>query len=88
MANKIAITGIVCPKCKEFIYSRARHDWHTCNCRYSFIDGGFEYLRYGVKSGKPVVRTIQLRVSKIALLQDWNTGTDKYGRIPCGRIKQ
>ena len=40
-------TGIRCPECSEEIYSNSRHDFVSCKCRDSFVDGGFDYLRYG-----------------------------------------
>lgn len=43
--NLIAVTGIVCQKCKEFIYSRSRHDFRYCKCGAVAIDGGRDYLR-------------------------------------------
>ena len=41
------MTGVRCSECKEVIYSLSRHDWHTCKCGATFVDGGRDYLRYG-----------------------------------------
>ena len=40
-------TGIHCPKCGEDIYSNSRHDFVSCQCGEVFVDGGFDYLRFG-----------------------------------------
>lgn len=38
--------GVICNKCKEQIASRHRHDYVTCSCGESFVDGGLEgYIR-------------------------------------------
>lgn len=39
--------GIQCPKCLQKIYSEQCHDYHHCDCGYSSVDGGRDYLRYG-----------------------------------------
>lgn len=41
------MTGVRCMFCKDVIYSRHRHDWRTCKCGGTFVDGGMDYLRYG-----------------------------------------
>ena len=40
-------TGIECPKCLDRIFSWHRHDFKYCKCKEVFVDGGFDYLRYG-----------------------------------------
>ena len=44
----MTVTGVRCAECKEVIVSAYRHDWHTCGCGATFVDGGRDYLRYGV----------------------------------------
>lgn len=39
--------GIRCPRCKDEIYSDHRHDFKYCSCKYVFVDGGRDYLRFG-----------------------------------------
>lgn len=34
------ILGIECNTCKEFIFSIYRHDFVTCNCGNTSVDGG------------------------------------------------
>jgi len=33
------VSAICCPKCKNIIYSRARHDCRSCSCGEVYIDG-------------------------------------------------
>lgn len=40
--------GVKCSECSEILVSASRHDWHTCACGATFVDGGRAYLRYGV----------------------------------------
>jgi hypothetical protein len=42
------VRGTVCPFCKEFIWSKFRHDFVGCKCGSVFIDGGQkDYIRSG-----------------------------------------
>lgn len=45
--GKMRVNGIQCPRCEEKIWSRHRHDFRYCICEYCYVDGGFDYLRYG-----------------------------------------
>jgi len=51
--------GVKCAGCKQVIVSFHRHDFHTCKCGLTFVDGGRDYLRYGTTEvgavGKPKV---------------------------------
>ena len=38
---------IACSNCGEIITSKHRHDFVICACESIFIDGGFDYCRYG-----------------------------------------
>lgn len=38
---------IACANCGEIITSKHRHDFVVCSCESIFIDGGFDYCRYG-----------------------------------------
>lgn len=40
---------IKCLQCGEVIQSMHVHDFKFCECGNVFIDGGDEYLRYGVE---------------------------------------
>jgi len=54
--------GVRCPGCKEELFSNSRHDFVSCKCGATFIDGGFEYQRGGydpkVGVGIPITREI------------------------------
>lgn len=45
--------GIQCPHCLERIFSLYTHDFKYCWCKYCFVDGGHEYLRYGWGDSPP-----------------------------------
>ena len=44
-ANQPVVGGILCKKCSTVIWSRHRHDFHSCSCGAVYIDGGRDYLR-------------------------------------------
>lgn len=46
--------GIKCPSCEDEIYSNSRHDFVSCSCGEVFIDGGFDYIRVGFTSKRPI----------------------------------
>lgn len=41
----IVSNSATCRKCKDFIFSRHRHDYVTCKCGAIAVDGGQEYIR-------------------------------------------
>jgi hypothetical protein len=43
----IVQTGVMCPSCLDEIFSNSVHDFTECRCGDTFVDGGFDYLRYG-----------------------------------------
>lgn len=84
------IKAIRCPKCRDVIYSRARHDFRWCECGLIGIDGGFDYWKVTMKNypGRPFVMwkiggmvKLDLDVTREELYEDWNSGIDKYGII-------
>jgi ribosomal protein L37AE/L43A len=76
------VQTVNCPKCGERIYSRARHDFRYCSCKYLFVDGGTKYLRFGAKDLEDiVVMEVEIDVTEKELYDDWNKGTDKYGGV-------
>jgi len=53
------VRGIVCPSCKEFIWSVTRHHFKSCKCKKMSIDGGTSYLKVvGNWDGKTEVRDV------------------------------
>jgi hypothetical protein len=49
------VTGIKCPKCGDEVWSRHRHDFRWCGCKYCAIDGGRSYTK--VTYGGPEYET-------------------------------
>jgi len=76
----IKVNAITCPKCKDTIYSRTRHDFRSCSCGEVNIDGGFDYTKIGAKNIKEIqIKRINVYVTKKELYDDWNFKKDKYG---------
>jgi ribosomal protein L37AE/L43A len=75
------VTAVICPNCKDKIYSRARHDFRSCTCGDTFVDGGFDYLRTGFKTVPPERIELEVGATKNELYDDWNRGTNKFGII-------
>lgn len=78
---KTKVNCVVCPVCKDEIYSRSRHDFHYCSCGEVAVDGGFEYMRMLYKSVMPEIVVREVDATKDALFQDWNQRLDKFGII-------
>ena len=74
------IQTVQCPKCKDIIYSRARHDYRYCSCGAIFVDGGLDYLRYGGDDNIEI-SVIDLDVTEKELYNDWNKFENKFGVI-------
>jgi hypothetical protein len=75
------VTAIICPNCKDKIYSRARHDFRSCTCGDTCVDGGFDYLRTCFKTVPPERIELEVYATKNELYDDWNRGTNKFGII-------
>lgn len=76
------VNTVTCPKCEVEIYSRAHHDFHSCYCGETMIDGGFDYLRFLAKDLSLVVKKVRyVNATKQELYDDWNTRKDKFGFI-------
>lgn len=77
------VTGLVCPECKCFVYSRAHHDFRSCSCGAVSVDGGFDYFRASMAEGvNPEVVKRDVSATRGELYRDWNTGADKFGLVP------
>lgn len=50
MAKERYHDGVKCDLCGDIIISTFRHDHCYCGCGESFVDGGKEYMRCGIKS--------------------------------------
>jgi ribosomal protein S27E len=54
--------GVMCPKCKDVIWSRSVHDMRYCGCKNTFVDGGRDYLRYGGIEG--------IKIAQIEIIEE------------------
>lgn len=76
-----------CPACGDDIYSRAQHDFRACTCGAIFVDGGFEPYapRYGFLeevNGRSIsINELEVEADEAVLYEDWNRGTDRFGKI-------
>lgn len=88
---KTKVVTITCPTCGNEIYSRCRHDYHTCGCPSdTMIDGGFDYVRYGGSSANmdSIGKSVRHRfvfASRLELYDDWNHRKDRFGFIKAKR---
>jgi hypothetical protein len=71
------VQAIRCNSCRDVIYSRARHDCRECTCGNCYVDGGFDYFRYGGEDFDKV--TVDVDSSKELLYLDWNKRRNKFG---------
>jgi hypothetical protein len=48
--------GVECSGCHDQLFSNSRHDFVSCQCNSTFVDGGFDYMRsgYDPKVGVPI----------------------------------
>lgn len=42
---KINRNAVQCKNCKDVIESKYRHDYVTCSCGHTAVDGGHDYLK-------------------------------------------
>lgn len=75
------VSAIQCDFCRDVIFSRARHDMRHCSCGAVAIDGGFDYCKI-MGTGYAEIFQIGLKATQKELYDDWNCGTDKFGREP------
>jgi len=81
------VAALQCPLCKEWVYSRARHDMNYCSCKNIFVDGGFDYFRAGGTVLSTERAIITLPWSEGELYHDWNSRKDEFGKIPADQLK-
>ena len=77
------VDAVKCPKCKDVIYSRSRHDFRPCSCGEIAIDGGFDYKKVMFKTKPPQDFLIDVNVDRKALFDDWDQDLNKYGLCRC-----
>lgn len=55
---------IKCLSCGIVLVSNYRHDFNSCSCKNeTFIDGGYDYLRYGAVDIK-MVEILEIRKAR------------------------
>lgn len=82
--KKRRIYGITCPLCKDFVFSRTRHDMRGCTCGAVGIDGGRAYTKVSwdpQRTSMPLGSHKYITQSDDVLTRDWNFRFDKYGII-------
>jgi len=78
----LKIKAIRCPRCKDVIYSRARHDYRCCGCGLIGVDGGFDYWKINIKEWIEFdIIDLEVNATKKELYRDWNEGINKYGIV-------
>ena len=82
------VSGVYCLNCKVYVYSRARHDMTSCNCKDKskrvLIDGGqSDYVK--ISSGKETrYKFLKVDIGELeedVLYSDWNNNENQYGKI-------
>lgn len=68
------INYIKCKKCEDILFSFYRHDFKSCRCEESFIDGGFDYIRY---NGELLTDDIKNVMSLISSFFIWGQNYDE-----------
>lgn len=85
------VNVVICPHCKDGIYSVARHDFHYCSCGHTFVDGGFDYTRCGSTSDVGRIRCVPLvvPVSLKEMIDDYISDSyfRKHGTLGWNEIK-
>lgn len=77
----VKVKGVICLKCRDTVFSRARYDFRRCTCEAIAVDGGFDYLRVLGNGRDFNYVELVLDVSKEELYDDWNKKKDEYGMI-------
>jgi len=79
------LVAIQCQKCKDIVFSRARHDMRFCSCKESAIDGGPHRANYAIDRLKGMssyikvtglfaeMITIDVDLEMHDLIEDWNS---------------
>ncbi len=59
--------ALICWVCKRVLVSWFRHDFNSCGCpNEAFVDGGFDYFRYGAKLMDKVEHVYLMSITKPA----------------------
>ena len=83
------IQCVKCIECGDIIFSRARHDFRSCGCGYTSIDGGLEYSKVSCEDLNTVIcLEVDLPVTKKELYNDWNYHLNNYGILTIRRYNE
>lgn len=76
------VATVTCNGCGDEIYSRACHDFRSCECGKTHIDGGFNYVKVGFDASVGFSQRIRyVNATREDLYKDWNFRKDKFGKI-------
>ena len=75
------ITAHKCSTCKDVLYSRATHDFRTCGCGKTSVDGGPGVERTIYKKEIPENVELDVNATKDQLYDDYNNMINKYGIV-------
>jgi hypothetical protein len=83
MEKNMKVNTVTCPVCNTTLFSRSRHDFRSCGCEFqTFVDGGFDYFRYGGKDLSQITRgEMEINATKQELYDDWNYSMDVFGKV-------
>jgi hypothetical protein len=84
----LAVQGLQCPNCLEVIYSRNRHDYHSCQCGEISVDGGFDYLRSSWLVKTPIRVLVKAKGTMEELHQSYVDGDRKFGWIAASNAEK
>ena len=85
------IRALQCKRCNTVIFSRAQHDFRRCSCEDNLgcsIDGGFDLCRVSGNPKNIKWVNIEIPCDKAELYDDWNTGTNKWGKHTKAELKK
>lgn len=83
------VNAIRCEECGYTIFSRARHDFRSCECGKVSIDGGLDYTKINFKTKTPPEPfPLEINVTPKKLYEDWDKDINKYGLIRGGIEKE
>jgi hypothetical protein len=67
--------GIRCGFCKDILFSWSGHDFKKCWCGKTFVDGGFDYLRWGGEGmTNPQTLLVHIQINKVEEASKWFKG--------------
>jgi len=76
-----------CPECEQEIYSRAQHDFISCDCGRTSLDGGHlnddtwipeRLIGLAIEAKR---RILTLDITSRHLYDDWNNSIDDFGKV-------